>query len=189
MFLQFLLWCSADGYKLKISFAMSWWFVTLFWLSKCERWLARVVGGLIKYQCRNSIWSGAYRSLLVCDQQPDQVPFHKCTCNHGTSCMPKKGQGILSQSGSIYIHTLRLWLAQIIGTHVPFWSCINTWLWGQQDSHLQQPWLIYSCQGMEMFQPQPCSSLAALVELTCLLPPSPQNNVVSWFHKLLATYR
>ena len=39
-----------------------------------------------------------------------------------------KGQGLLSQSGRINIHTLRLWLAQQMGTQTLFAFCINIWL-------------------------------------------------------------
>ena len=85
---------------------------------------------------------------------------------------PGKGKGF---SLSLEVFTFTLlggWLSQQMGTHAQFWFCINIWRWGQQDSHLQQPWLMYSCQGMEMFQPQPCSALAALVEFT-YFPPFP----------------
>ena len=75
----------------------------------------------------------------------------------------QKGQGLLSQSGSINIHTLRLWLAQQMGTHTPFTFCINIWLWGQQDLLLWQPWLMHSHQGMEMFLLQSRSALAAML--------------------------
>ena len=100
----------------------------------------------------------------------------------------QKGQGLLSQSGSINIYTLRLWLAQQMGTHTPFAFCIYIWLWGQQDLHLWQPWLMHSHQGMEMFLLQSCSALTAMLS-QAICPSSPQNIVVSWFHKPPATYR
>ena len=128
--------------------------------------------------------------------------------------MLKKGQGVLSKSGSIYIHTLRLSLAQQMGAihHsgsalTPISEASSTCLWlpclmhscqGMEMFLLQLcsaalaalvPCLMHSCQGMEMFLLQLCSAaLAALVKLT-YWPLSPQNNVVSWFHKVLATYR
>ena len=164
---------------------MHGWFVALFWVSTCERGLAVVVGGLPNNQCRNRIWNRFIDHYQFVISNQIKFYFRKCTWRHGTSCMSKKGQGLLSQSGSIYIHTLRLSLAQQMGATHHSGSALTP-ISEASRTHLWQPYLMHSCQGMEMFLLQPCSALAALVKLT-YWPLSPQILVPQTFSYIQAT--